>query len=210
MEYEITKTTYDRIAHEYAQTHYDYEFWKEEYIRLVEFALRGGLVLDVGCGPGRDCAFLAKKGFKVIGIDSSNGMVEEAKKLVPGGDFRKMDMMKLEFKDEEFDVVWACASLLHLKKDDAITALGEFRRVLKRGRLLFVSLKEGSGERVVISKDGGERFYSYYTDIEFSKILETHGFEVINRLSHKSPAITPLAGATGDDVTWLSFFARKE
>ncbi|OBR64157.1 cyclopropane-fatty-acyl-phospholipid synthase [Paenibacillus oryzae] len=48
-----------------------------EELRLAE----GSRILDVGCGAGRHAVELAKRGFKVTGIDLSSGMLAEAKKL---------------------------------------------------------------------------------------------------------------------------------
>jgi cyclopropane fatty-acyl-phospholipid synthase-like methyltransferase len=40
----------------------------------------GSHILDVGCGTGRHSVELAKRGYKVTGIDISSGMLSEAKK----------------------------------------------------------------------------------------------------------------------------------
>jgi len=39
-----------------------------------------GLILDVGCGPGRHCIELARRGYAVVGIDSSQAMIEAARR----------------------------------------------------------------------------------------------------------------------------------
>ena len=46
----------------------------------TQYLRPGGLVLDYGCGPGRISLFLARSGFEVIGVDSSEAMIEQAKK----------------------------------------------------------------------------------------------------------------------------------
>jgi ubiquinone/menaquinone biosynthesis C-methylase UbiE len=43
-----------------------------------------------------------------------------------------MDMRKLTFKDKTFDGIRACASFLHIPKEEAEKTLQEFFRVLKK------------------------------------------------------------------------------
>src|SRR5215218_10358959 len=48
----------------------------------------GTAVLDVGCGSGEFCRLAAARGAKVSGIDAAEGMIEIARRLVPGADLR--------------------------------------------------------------------------------------------------------------------------
>lgn len=48
----------------------------DRYARLFS---AGQSVLDVGCGTGTDAIFLAKRGIRVVGIDSSPAMIAEAR-----------------------------------------------------------------------------------------------------------------------------------
>lgn len=54
-----------------------------------------GRVLDVGCGTGRYCAFLDRTGRKSLGIDLDPGMVGEAERIHPEGDFRILGMEEI-------------------------------------------------------------------------------------------------------------------
>jgi len=64
-----------------------------------------GRVLDIGCGCGRTSLFLKKMGHTVTGIDLVPEMIEEARNLVEGVDFRVMDACELLFEEESFDYV---------------------------------------------------------------------------------------------------------
>ena len=68
----------------------------------------------------------------------------------------------------EFDGVWACASLLHLTKDDAVLALQKLVASLKYGGILYASWKKGEGER----DDEYERYYSDLGEAEIERIIE--------------------------------------
>lgn len=94
-------------------------------------------VLEVGCGYGRDSAYLAKKGYYVTGIDASAEAVKLAVKARRAVFFLGKGEA-LEFPDKTFDALWS-SNFLHLfekKKRDKI--LREMRRgLVKRGVLGF-------------------------------------------------------------------------
>ena len=102
-------------------------------------------VLDVGCGVGRDMAWMEARGAQVTGIDLSAGMLDLARKTVCGPLLR-MDMCRLALPMGQFDSVWCCASLLHVPKARAAEALVEMRCVLVPGGTLYLGLQEGEGE----------------------------------------------------------------
>ena len=88
----------------------------------------GGLILDLGCGSGRDAKiFSEERGYEVIGVDPSNNMLTIAKENAPNVEFKEMEAESLLFDSGEFDGVWACASLLHLPKSRLPGAIGEVR-----------------------------------------------------------------------------------
>src|SRR4051794_520906 len=90
--------SYDRVAGEYA-AHLADELDHKPLDRalLLRFAelVAGGAVCELGCGPGHVARFLHDAGVAVSGIDLSPRMVEEARKLNPGIDFRVGDMLAL-------------------------------------------------------------------------------------------------------------------
>ena len=65
----------------------------------------GTRVLDVGCGTGGFCALAAERGAVVHGIDAMPERVAEARRRVPGGDFRVELMEQLPWPAGSFDVV---------------------------------------------------------------------------------------------------------
>ena len=93
---------------------------------------RGISVLDIGCGTGNTSIELAKKGFKVTGIDISDNRISSAKKRAEEMnlpiDFVVGDVEDLNFEDNSFDLIHCAAILHHLAsvEDD----LMGFKRVL--------------------------------------------------------------------------------
>jgi len=153
-------------------------------------------VLDVGCGAGRDMAWMEARGVTVTGIDLSTRMLTQAREIVQG-ELRHMDMRHLDLPDGHFDGVWCCASLLHLPKTQAPIALTEMRRVLVPGGTLYLGVQEGEGEVWESAPYGSvERLFARYTSAEAETLLSNAGYAVIERGSSS-------AGAR----RWLNFLA---
>ena len=101
--------------------------------------LRPGMaLLDVGCGPGTITAGLAElvAPGRVVGIDRSAEVLEEARSAAPDVELRIGDVYDLEFEDASFDVTHAHQVLQHLT--DPVAALREMRRVTRPGGLIAV------------------------------------------------------------------------
>jgi sterol 24-C-methyltransferase len=99
---------------------------------------QGATVLDAGCGVGHVAMHLARKGFKVTGIDIVDRSIREATKSVKSGDLqeaitiRKMDYHHLDgLSDRTFDGIYTVETFVHATNPEK--ALGEFFRVLKPG-----------------------------------------------------------------------------
>ena len=140
---------------------------------LGRFASRlpqGGRVLDLGCGSGRDTIALRGMGFSVVPVDGSEGMCRVASENT-GSEVRCLDILDLDYVGE-FDGVWACASLLHLKGDEIPQALTLINRALVDGGVLYMSFKLG---RFYGIRDG--RWYTDMDDVEVPVLSESAGFE---------------------------------
>jgi ubiquinone/menaquinone biosynthesis C-methylase UbiE len=105
--------------------------------------LRAGMsLLDVGCGPGTITADLARRlaPGRVVGIDASSAVVDEARTAAESGpaslSFEVGDLYSLAFDDGSFDVVYAHQVLQHV--GDPVAALEEMRRVCRPGGLVAV------------------------------------------------------------------------
>lgn len=109
----------------------------ESVLRRPELA-SAGTHLDVGCGPGLASQTFAKMIAKVAGIDASPPFVEIAKRRVPSGDFRVGEMEALPHTDGSFDVVTGFNSFQYAASP--LDALGEARRVAKRGGLVVIAV----------------------------------------------------------------------
>jgi ubiquinone/menaquinone biosynthesis C-methylase UbiE len=197
-----TAATYDRIATRYAErATYPLE---QELARFRQMVPTGGLVLDVGCGPGQYTRALEAHKLPVVGLDLSSGMLQQAQEHAPRERREALwlvraDMRHLPIADACADGCFVCASLLHLPRIQAPQALAEFRRILHAGGALYVGVKEGQGEKWVADPEGQERFFAYYQVEEIDRLIQTAGFEVVEGWT--SPP------GQGQRHNWLNRFA---
>jgi ubiquinone/menaquinone biosynthesis C-methylase UbiE len=109
---------------------------------LLEFFKAGHLVLEAGCGTGRFCFWLNKKGFSCVGIDIVPEIVKKAafyakEKGLPTS-FIIADVCNLPLRDKSVDGYISLGVVEHFRSTmEVIKAFKECRRVLKKavGRL---------------------------------------------------------------------------
>lgn len=142
--------------------------------QFVQMLPSNGLVLDLGCGPGRDAKVFTEQGLRVMGIDFSTEMIALARQSAPIAHFEVMEMETLTFLSGMFDGVWASASLLHMPKNKFSLVLAQIHRVLKHRGIFYLSLKEGKGEGLEPdTRYGGlEKFWSYFECEELTHLLQ--------------------------------------
>jgi ubiquinone/menaquinone biosynthesis C-methylase UbiE len=103
--------------------------------------IKGSSVLDLGCGTGDLCRRLSVLGAqKVIGVDISVNMLEQAKKDVPSGvTFLNKAMEDLDFDTESFDMV--VSSLAFHYVSDLLTLFQKIHVWLKPSGILLFSIE---------------------------------------------------------------------
>jgi SAM-dependent methyltransferase len=198
-----TAATYDQAAAAYAARWADQDDpMAGDRHRFVRLLAARPLILDLGCGPGRDLARFGSCSadpIRVVGVDRSAGMLAQARRrtqapLVQG------DAGKLPFRDGAVDGIWACASLLHLPRGDLPAALGQCWRVLRPNGVLYLALQEGDGEGW---KDGryGRRFFSFWQLAELSWLLVQLGFALEEAWVEADPG--------GRPYRWVKALGRR-
>jgi SAM-dependent methyltransferase len=169
----------------------------EQYRFFLKYLTPGCKLLDLGCGSGRDSAYFSSLGFEVTAVDGSE---ELCKRVIAN---YGIDAICISFEDisftAEFDAVWACASLLHVKKADIPNVLDKVSAALIPGGILYASFKYGSEERVV-----NGRFFNDYTENDLDTLLTSD-----NQLSLLEYWITEDVRPDRCGERWLNFIAKK-
>jgi len=178
-----TIRTYNDIASEFATRNWEVRL-DEPMKRFTACLPPKATILDLGCGPGRDIAHFRKMGYQTYGADLSVGMLAEAKQRIGNDRLLNCDMSHLSIGNERFDGVWLCAALLHLSKAQAVIALKEIGRIIKKRGVLFVAVQSGKGERW--AEHFGRRYFSYYQAEELEAMVREAGYGVRARWERQS------------------------
>jgi hypothetical protein len=100
---------------------------------------------------------------------------------------------------EQFDGIWACASLLHVPRSQMDDVFHRLCLSLKPGGVWFMSFKEGDGERIA----GDGRVFSDYTWPALRALLHRlSGLQIVNlcrSIEHRAEG----------EVAWVNSLVRK-
>lgn len=178
-----TVDTYQSVAARYRERHADRSGVAglvERFLPLVEAAVDGtdGRVLDVGCGPGWEAATFADAGHEVVAVDLTPAFLAAAREEAPAAALARMDMRRLALAAGSFDGVWCCAALLHVPRAEAGRTLAGFRRVLRPGGALHVSVKCGTGTERGDAYPQDRRTFTLYRPAELRRLAADAGFAV--------------------------------
>src|SRR5450631_3837157 len=98
-----------------------------------------GLTADIGCGSGREVAWLAANGFPAVGYDASEGLLGEARARYPGLRFEAAALPELAgIADVRFDNVLCETVIMHLAHDAVARSVRRLMSILKPGGILYV------------------------------------------------------------------------
>ncbi len=164
--------------------------------RFCSYLPQGASVLDFGCGSGRDARAFLEQGYEVSAVDGSPELCQAAS-LYSGLDVKLMDFLDLN-ETEAYDGIWACASILHLQKEDLVDVLSKIARALKPQGVLYTSFKYGQAEEM---RDG--RYFTDFTE------------EKLNRFWSLCPGLVLLEVWVTEDVRperggrWLNLIAKR-
>lgn len=157
----------------------------------------GGLVLDLGCGPGHCAAAMVEQGLRVDAIDASPAMVHLA------CDTFNLPARQALFTDldeqQTYDAIWANFSLLHAGDGELPGILAALYTALKANGLFHISMKLGEGS----ARDKLGRYYCYYSQSRLTEMLTAAGFSIEDTQSGE------LSGLAGELEPWIAFLARK-
>lgn len=119
-------------------------------------------IADLGCGSGIFSSILAAKGFAVVGVDISPGMIKLAQQKFPKSqyqiDFTVGDVENLPFPADSFDAILLSGLLHHLP--DPSRCIREVHRILKPGGVFTAFDPNRSNPFMYLYRDRTSPFYS--------------------------------------------------
>ena len=168
----------------------------KEFLKLVP---EGGKILDLGCGSGRDSMNFIKLGYEVTAVDGSKELAKKASALL-GKEVIASTFEELELK-EKFHGIWACASLLHIKREDLKIVLNNLYNNLEDNGVFYMSFKYGEKEYV----DDKNRYFNCFTDESIiSFINENTKYNILGLY------ITEDKLGRVNEVKWVNLICNKK
>ena len=160
----ITLNYYNSNAEDFSETTKNVNFLELQQIFTKQLSPDAS-ILDFGCGSGRDSKYFLDHGYHVTATDGA----EEICKMATDYTGIKVKQMLFEELDDrnKYDGIWACASILHISKEELPHIFQKMHQALKEDGIIYTSFKYGTFE--------GERNGRYFTDfteemfVEFTK-----------------------------------------
>jgi len=160
--------------------------------RLAAFARRvggGGLVADLGCGPGWYAAALRAAGLRTCALDLSAAMLREAGRRAPGVARVCADLAALPFGRGRLDAAWASNTYCHVPLAELPLALAELHAAVRVGGAVELTLPRleafapAEGDEVERRSRRGDdlpgRLFVGVTPARARALLAGAGFEAI-------------------------------
>jgi len=154
-----------------------------------------GRVLDAACGPGRYFSMVLESGRTVLGVDHTAAYLGNIEANFPSVHTEKHDLEDLPYRDE-FDGLMCVDAMEFVAPEDWLRVLGGFRRALRAGGWLYLTVElvpevEVRGRNDEARRSGlpvvsgeviwaePEPYYHYYPGIEqVRKWLDEAGFAI--------------------------------
>ena len=168
------------------------------YKPFLKLVPKGGKILDLGCGSGRDSMNFMKLGYEVTAVDGAKELAKKASVLL-GNEVIVSTFEELELK-EKFHGIWACASLLHIKREDLKTVLNNLYNNLEDNGVFYMSFKYGEKEYV----DDKNRYFNCFTDESIiSFINENTKYNILDLY------ITEDKLGRVNEIKWLNVICKR-
>jgi SAM-dependent methyltransferase len=154
------------------------------------------VVLEIGCGSGRDAQEIIKRTNHYTGVDVSKNLLLIAKEKVPQATFINEDIETFKFPNS-IDIVFGFASLLHVSKDSLKNILINAYNALNDDGVVYISLKYADTYVEYLKKDEyGERVFYLYSPKDIQEIIGK--FKILKNVTKDY-----------NNETWLEIYLQK-
>ena len=164
-----------------------YSIWKAVR-NFVDNIAEDSLVLDAGCGNGKNMLYMQARDIKVIGIDFCDKLLNICKEKVLN--VKYADVRNIPFENNTFDYVISIAVIHHLSiESDRRKAIDEMLRVCKPNGKILVSvwaLEQDKNSRFkftlgdnIVKWDDTTRYYHIHSKDTITDLLKSYNVESI-------------------------------
>lgn len=194
--FEKTINYYNNNAAAFTKDTVSINFAEKQNI-LLQYLKPGAHILDFGCGSGRDSKAFIQKGYRVTAMDGSRELCKVASEYI-GKEVLYKRFHELD-EQNQYDAVWACASLLHVPFKELPEVIEKIASALKTGGYFYASFKYGDFEGL---QNG--RYFTNLTEESFRKLLQPFQQLIILEM-----LVTSDARAERQHEKWLNAIVQK-
>ncbi|MBR1248340.1 class I SAM-dependent methyltransferase [Bradyrhizobium sp. AUGA SZCCT0169] len=133
-----TLAAYDSDAAAFARDWHEQPAPVDLHEIVERFFVRGGSSADIGCGCGREVAWLNANGFSATGFDASEGLLAEARQRYPGLKFAHAELPDLKGIGT-YDNVLCETVIMHLDRAQIAVAVRRLLNAVKPSGILYLS-----------------------------------------------------------------------
>ncbi|NNH34169.1 class I SAM-dependent methyltransferase [Acinetobacter sp. NIPH 2377] len=153
--------------------------WLDHFLLLLP---DHSTILDLGCASAKPiAAYLIAQGHSVVGVDSSEVMIEMAQENFPEQSWIQADMRQIDL-GQKFQGILAWDSFFHLTQDDQRQMFEQFSIFAEQSTVLMFTSGPNHGE--AIGNLFGEALYhASLAAEEYKQLLNDHGFQVIKMVA---------------------------
>ena len=158
---------------------------------------QGAMILDFGCGSGRDTKYFLEQGYRVEATDGSIELCKLASEYT-GIEVKHMLFQELS-EVEAYDGISACSSILHLPIEELADVMRKMVTALKENGIIYTSFKYGT-----FTGDRNGRYFTDMTEETFAEFLSG-----IDDLQVEEQWITSDVRPGRGEEQWLNLILRK-
>jgi SAM-dependent methyltransferase len=155
-----TLATYDHDAAAFARDWHEQPAPSDLQAVVTRFFIKGGLAADIGCGSGREVAWLNANGFSARGFDASDGLLAEARSRYPHLKFAHAELPDLaDIAADTFDNVLCETVIMHLERSQIAPSVRRMLDISKPSGIFYLSWRVTDGADL---RDAHGRLYAAF------------------------------------------------
>jgi SAM-dependent methyltransferase len=155
-----TLAAYDKDAAAFARDWHEQPAPIDLHDVVTRYFIRKGSTADIGCGSGREVAWLDANGFPAEGFDASDGLLAEARRRYPTLKFMHAVLPDLPgIAANSFDNVLCETVIMHLDPALVAPSVKRMLEITKPGGIFYLSWRVTEGADL---RDGHGRLYAAF------------------------------------------------
>jgi SAM-dependent methyltransferase len=155
-----TLAAYDKDAASFAKEWHEQPAPVDLQDIVRRFFIKGGATADVGCGSGREVAWLNANGYPAAGFDASEGLLTEARRRYPDLKFVDAELPDLAGAVAEmYDNVLCETVIMHLDRALIAPSVRRMFEIVKPGGIFYLSWRVTDAADL---RDGHGRLYAAF------------------------------------------------